>query len=89
MTSGGGGGYDLPSIKEVLASDHGFGTYRGKENSIATVGLALPVLRIGKNPPGYYSFDVGEACVIEEAVTSEMKRKEAPTAEGNASKKRC
>ena len=52
MASGGGCGHDLPSIKEVLASDHGFGTYRGKENSIATVGLELPVLSIGKNLPG-------------------------------------
>ncbi|KAK6836416.1 hypothetical protein PG987_006911 [Apiospora arundinis] len=46
MLSGGGGGHDLPSIREVLASDHGFGTYRGKFNSIATLGLELPVLNI-------------------------------------------
>ena len=55
MLSGGGGGYSLPPIKEARASDHGFGTYRGKSNNIATVGLELPVLNIGKNPPGYHS----------------------------------
>ena len=50
-TSGGGGGHDLPSIREVLASDHGYGTYRGQSNSIATVGLDLPI-RKKDNPAG-------------------------------------
>lgn len=88
MTSGGGGGHDLPSIKEVLASDHGFGSYRGKENSIATVGLELPVLRIGKNPQGYYSINVEAIHVSEETTPGKNKRKNAPTEEANASKQR-
>ncbi|KAK8001238.1 hypothetical protein PG991_013460 [Apiospora marii] len=89
LTSGGGGGQDLPSIKEVLASDHGFGTYRGKENSIATVGLELPVLRIGKNPLGFYISNVEEIHDSEKTTTVKKKRKRYPTEEVKASKKRC
>ncbi|KAK6836920.1 hypothetical protein PG987_007415 [Apiospora arundinis] len=48
---GGGGGHDLPPIREVLESNHGYGTYRKESNSIATVGLDLPVLK-DNNPPG-------------------------------------
>ncbi|KAK6859080.1 hypothetical protein PG995_004933 [Apiospora arundinis] len=48
---GGGGGHDLPPIREVLESNHGYGTYRKESNSIATVGLDLPVLK-DNSPPG-------------------------------------
>ncbi|KAK7928342.1 hypothetical protein PG985_005340 [Apiospora marii] len=50
-TSGGGGGFDLPPIQQLLDGDVGCGTYRKVHNSIATEGLDLPLLR-KTNPPG-------------------------------------
>ncbi|KAK7928343.1 hypothetical protein PG985_005341 [Apiospora marii] len=51
ILGGAGGGYDLPSIDKQLASKTGCGTYRGKDNSISTVGLDLPVPK-ENNPHG-------------------------------------
>ncbi|KAK8059098.1 hypothetical protein PG996_009028 [Apiospora saccharicola] len=51
ILGGAGGGHDLPSIAEQLASKTGCGTYRSKETSISTVGLELPIPK-ENNPSG-------------------------------------
>ncbi|KAK7995118.1 hypothetical protein PG990_013891 [Apiospora arundinis] len=89
MLSGGGGGHDLPSLQEVLARDHGFGTYRGKFNSIATLGLELPVLNIGKNPPGYYYSSDSRHKGPGDKQTTLGKRKRAATKKCQTSKRSC